>query len=257
MKAALSTCWALILLGSLSGCPAQEPQGPAPLRVAMDPRIGLPFIQQANKDQYGGFEVEVCQYLADKLKRPLQIIPARWNDLPELVRKGKAELALNAIEKPAHPIAGLNSTEHYYTAYQQLAVRKQDKFTYGLGDLKNKRVGVVEGSVAQLFLEELNRLKKAGVQIRAYATPELAFEGLAKGNLNAALTERAFAGWFSWKGAKIRLTGEPISGETPYVGLLRADQTELKHRLDQALKQAFKDPAFRRIFDKWHVSIKR
>lgn len=249
---------ALLLLG-LSGCPA-EPAGPVPLRVAMDPRIGQPFVYASAKDQYAGFEVELSQYLAEKLERPLEIVPLRWPTLPEAVRKRRADLALNAIEKPGKGLLPeqLAITEHYYTAYQQLAVRAQDKFTYNLSDLTSKKVGVVSGSVAELLLEELNQLKKAEIQIEAFASPEAVFAALSAGKLQATLTERAFASWYRFQNQKtIRLTGEPITAEVPYVGLVRAEDAELRKDLNRILLEGRKDPVFRKIFDKWHVSIQR
>lgn len=249
---------ALLLLG-LSGCPTQ-PSGPVPLRVAMDPRIGQPFVYETTQDQYSGFEVDLSRYLAAKLQRPLKIVPLRWNTLPDAVRKRRADLALNAIEKPGKGLLpeALATTEHYYTAYQQLAVRAQDKFTYNLSDLKTKKVGVVSGSVAELLLEELNQLKKAGIQIEAFSSPEAAFAALNAGKLQATLTERAFASWYRFQNQKnIRLTGEPITAEVPYVGLVRAEDAELLKALNGILIAGRKDPAFRKIFDKWHVSIQR
>ncbi|HEY9839851.1 MAG TPA: ABC transporter substrate-binding protein [Candidatus Obscuribacterales bacterium] len=249
----------LLLMACLCGCPPPKSEGPIPLKVAMDPRIGEPFVYQPTKDTFGGFEVDICRYLAARLQRPLQIVPVAWAQLPETVRKKKADLALNAIEKPP---AGqippeLAVTRHYYTAYQQLAVRKKDKFTYNLSDLKGKKVGVVDGSVAQLLLQELNKLKQAKITIVPFPTPEAAFGALAAAQVQGTLTERAVASWFSWKNGKTRLTGEPITQEIPYVGLVRADDPQLQQAIDGALTKVIKDPAFKKIFDKWHVSIKR
>lgn len=224
----------------------------------MDPRIGEPFVYQPAKDQYGGFEVDISRYVADKLGRPLEIVSVRWPQLPETVRNKKADLALNAIEKPAQALPELSHTDRYYTAYQQLTVTKKDKFTYSLSDLKGKKVGIVEGSVAQLLLQELNKLKQAKIAVKSFATPQAAFDALASGQIQATFTERAFASWFSWqKKGLIRLTGDPVTAETPYVALIRADNSELKKSVNEILVKARKDPAFKKIFDKWHVSIRR
>lgn len=259
----------LALLPGLAGCPSDnsESKGPAPLRVAMDPRIGEPFVfqdkEQADKgqpvqDSYKGFEVDISRYVATKLGRPLEIVVVRWPQLAETVRNKKAELAMSAIEKPAKPSEALSHTDRYYTAYQQLAVPKKDKFTYNLSDIKGKKVGVVEGSVAELLLAELNKLKQAKIAVQTFATHQAAFDALASGKLQATLTERAFASWFSWqkKGA-IRLTGDPVASEIPYVALIREDNAELKKSVNDILVKARKDPAFKQIFDKWHVAIKR
>lgn len=256
----------LVLTGSLSiwlaGCkpqPAEAPKAPPALRVAMDPRLGEPFVYQPSPKTFGGFEVEIARYLATKLKRPLEVVVTPWNQLPESIVRQQADLAVSAIEQPAPGLMpkGLAATRQYYTAYQQLAVAKKDKYTYNLSDLKGKKVGVVDGSVAQLLLQELNKLKQAKIAIVPFASPEAAFAALAAGQLRATLTERAIAGWFSFKSGKTRLTGVPITKPTPYVGFVRAEDAALKKSVDDLLTQAVKDPAFKKIFDKWHVSIRR
>jgi len=234
----------------------------------MDPNIGKPFIYKleptaktASSDNYGGFEFEIVRYLARKLNKKLEIKELAWEKLLESVSKKEVDLALNAIEKPEanNPQlpAGLLFTEHYYTAYQQLVVRKADTFTYNLSDLKGKKVGVIRDSVSQILLDDLNRLKEAGIGVQAYDEPETLFQDLAQSRLNGVLSERALAGWYLWTVPGLRLTGEPITPETPYVGVVQAENKELLEQINQVMRKALKDPVFMKIFSKWHVSIRR
>lgn len=251
-----------LLCVSLLGCPASNDEGPAAFSVAMDSHIGLPFIASIKdqKDRYQGFEVEISQYIADKLGRPLKIVEARWSQLPELVQKKRADLALNAIERPLgnqNAPEALSFTTHYYTAYQQLAVPQKDSFSYNLSDFSGKKVGVVASTVGALLLEELNKLKQAKIEIVSFPDPATAFQALSAGEIQATLTERAFASWYASQDKKVKLTGEAITTELPYVGLVRQDDQELLTSINQILEAGRKDPAFLQIFEKWHVSIKR
>lgn len=243
----------------LSACSSKPLDQVPPLKIAMDPHIGVPFAYKTADDQYGGFEVELAHYIAKKLNRELQIIEVDWDQLQTTVRKKKAELALSAIERPMDNVVpeGLAYTAHYYTAFQQLAVRTEDKFTYNLSDLKKKKVGVVDASVGALLLLELNRIKHSEIEIMTFETPEAVIEALIQKKIAASLTERAVASWYSWKNKEIRLTGEPISSEIPYVGLVSSDNSELLQEINRILQTAGEDPEFRAIFDKWHVSIQR
>lgn len=251
-----------LLCLTLLACPASKEDGPAPLTVAMDPHIGVPFISSVaeQKDAYEGFEVEISQYLADKLGRPLKIVATRWSQLPEWVQKKRADLALNAIERPLgnqNAPDALSFTTHYYTAYQQLAVLQKDKFSYNLSDFSGKKVGVVKSTVGVLLLEELNKLKQTKIEIVSFPDPASAFQALSEGKVQATLTERAFASWYASQDKKVRLTGEAITTELPYVGLVRQDDQELLTQINQILEAGRKDPKFLQIFEKWHVSIKR
>jgi ABC-type amino acid transport substrate-binding protein len=231
----------------------------------MDPHLGRPFVYRVgNTETWGGFEVEIVRYLAEKLGRKIELVSVSWDDLPAAVVSGKIDLALNAIEKPqSHQIPESSLpeqvlfTEHYYTAFQQLVVRKKDSFTYNLSDLKGKKVGVIRDSVSQVLLDDLNRLKQAGLKVIAYEQPERLFQDLAAAKLHAVLSERALAGWFIFKIPDLRLTGEPITTETPYVGLVHRENQPLLEGLNKILREARKDAAFMQIFLRWHVSITR
>lgn len=252
-------CAILGVLLMLLACAPRTGDTTKALVVAMDPAIGSPFVYQAATEQYGGFEVDLCKYVAEKLGRPLKIQPAQWSTLPDMVRRKKVDLALNAIEKPVTGDAPkeLSFTEPYYTAYQKLAVHNEDNYTYNLSDLKTKKVGVVLNSIGALLLQELNRLKKADISIVTYTTPDALFAALASKEVTATLTERAVASWYAWKSKQIKLTGDAITTPLPYVALVRTENAELREAVDAILKTAGQDPDFQAIFDKWHVSIKR
>lgn len=264
--------WALpLLLLLLGGCPQNRDSESQEriLTVGMDPHIGRPFIypiesgiagQNAPK-RYGGFEVEIVEYLARKLNKKLEIREVSWEKLLQEVSRQKIDLALNAIEKPQLNTPQLPPhlafTEHYYTAFQQLVVRKKDTFTYNISDLRGKKVGVLRDSVSQVLLDDLNRLKNAGLQVVPYDDPEPLFADLALSRLSGILSERALAGWYIWKEPGLRLTGEAITPETPYVGVVHSQNQELLQQINQILQNGRKDPAFMQIFSKWHVSIRR
>lgn len=247
---------AVLLLSTCAPAPTDTPKA---LVFAMDPALGSPFVYEASPKNYGGFEVDLGKYIAAKLERPFQVQAGAWASLPDLVRRKKADVALSAIEKTTDASApkALQFTGPYYTAYQKLAVHGDDNYTYNLSDLKGKKVGVVMNSVGALLLEELNRLKKSQIEIKAYQTPEALFAALSKKEVTATLTERAVASWYAWKISNIKLTGDAITTPLPYVGLVRAEDEELLAAIDEILKKAVKDPEFQQIFDKWHVSIKR
>ncbi len=249
----------LMVFSLLWGCTPTTETAVKPLRVGMDPAIGRPFVYEATEKTYGGFEVELSQYIADKLERPLEIQAHRWNELPTLVQRKKIDLALSAIEKPEKAPAPdkLAFTPAYYTAYQKLSVHNSDNFTYNLSDLNNKKVGVVLNSVGALLLTELNKIKKAGIKIQTFPTPEAVFEALSKKEITAALTERAVASWYAWKHKNVKLTGDAITTPLPYVGLLNQESEALKKDIEAVFKAARQDPEFQAIFDKWHVSIKK
>ncbi len=247
----------------LTGCPAAKTDGEKipVLKVGMDPVIGAPFIYKATPDTYGGFEYDIAQYLAEQLGYQLQVVETPWDQLFKRVATHKIDMALNAIEKPSGSGLGqlppnLSFSTHYYTAFQQLVVPHKDTFTYNLSDLKNKPVGVVKDSIGEVLLTDLNRLKQAAIQVRPYPTPEALFAALQSGKIKATLTERALAGWEVSQHKDLKLTGEKITQDIPYVAVVPQDNPELLNKINQTLEKARKDKAFLAIFSKWGVSMR-
>lgn len=256
----------LLLVLFLGGCkpedvhPTDSPTPPSTtvLKVGMDPHLGLPFIQKTMRGQqvsYGGFEVDVIQFLAHKLKRQIQIVEVPWDKLLEAVQTGQVELALNALEKPinANVYPDVRYSSHYYSSFQQLVILKQDNFTYNLSDLKSKAIGVVKNSTAEALLKELNPLKKANMDIRRFPDPSALFAALVQRKVKAALADRAVAQWYKWKYPVLKLTGDRIL-ESPFIIAIHQSQSELLKQINQQLQQNARKPDFISIFVRWHLS---
>lgn len=255
-----------LLVLFLGGCkpenvqPTDSPTLPIAtvLKVGMDPHLGLPFIQKITRAQqvsYGGFEVDVIQFLAQKLKRQIQIVEVPWDKLLEAVQTGQVDMALNALEKPikANIYPDVRYSSHYYSSFQQLVILKQDNFTYNLSDLKGKSIGVVKNSTAEALLKELNPLKKANMDIRRFPDPSTLFSALVQRKIKAVLADRAVAQWYKWKYPVLKLTGDRIL-ESPFVIAIHQNQSELLKQINQQLKENARKPDFISIFVRWHLS---
>lgn len=185
--------WLAALFCSASLVACQTGSSSASLRVGMDTHLGLPFIAPLeNETVYTGFEYDLAEYLATKLGRSLEIVDTPWERLLERLSAGKADLVLSSMEKPSQrqEQTFLYST-HYYTTYQKLSVRSDDNFTYNLSDLKGEKVGVIEGSVSELLIEDLNKMKNAAIQLQPFLEPQGMFEALAAGELIPLVSSKA------------------------------------------------------------------
>ena len=223
------------------------------LFIGMDTSTGLPFINQDKETKKNvGFEIEVGKYIAKKMGVNFKVVETKWGDLLNKLDGRKFDMVLNALEKPEDNMMLKTfafSVPYYVTSFQVI-VPAGDRKTYGIMDLKKRKIGVIQNSIPEIFLKEINRIKQANISIKAYPGLDELFNALKKKNLNAAFVLSPFAQWYCLNNPTFRMATEKIS-KVIYVVAFKKEDTGLISAVNIILKNAKKDPEFRHIFTKW------
>jgi polar amino acid transport system substrate-binding protein len=246
---------ALLFLPALS-----RADDPPPLRWGTDPTGGAPYVYKpkGGADAYVGFEVELADYLAKKLGRTSHLVDGTWKTLPELLDKPREgdkgiDIVLNGYELRPDLVARYAVTRPYYVYRLQLIARKDNDAILGWSDLAArdndpaKKVGVLGESVAAVFAKTLvgddNVLESDDV---ANVMEEVK---LGK-RLVATIQDNPAAVHFTREMPELRTVDE---GRQPsfYVIYLRKDDTELRDRIDGALRDGLIDGSLRRIYERY------
>ena len=247
--------WSLVALALLFAPPglAQEKKE---LRWGTDPTGGGPYIYKDDPNgPYVGFEVELAEYLANKLGRVSKPIEGEWDKLPELLEKPREgekgiDIVLNGYEARDDLKGKFGATVPYYTYRLQLVARKDDEDVAGWADIgaKKKRVGVLEGSVAFDYCNK--RFPGQTVVNKDVATM---FNAVAeKTHADVTVQDNPACVFYvndpKYKD-KFKLVGD---GRQPgeYVIYLRKDDKELLDGINNAIKEGLKDGTLRRIYKK-------
>ena len=218
------------------------------LRWGGDMQGGEPFVFQDTSRPGGlaGFEVELADGLARRLGVRAEFVQNDWQTLVPSLERGDFEVALNGLEVTGARRARVAFTRPYYAFTETLVVRRDAGPIAGLADLRGRRVGTLEGSLA------LDLLRVApGVDVVLYEGVEEPYLDLERGRLAAVLLDNIIADRYGLPRPTLRAAA--TVGEGVYAAAVRPDEPALLAALDAALGAMAEDGELRTILARWHL----
>src|SRR5262245_5456732 len=138
------------------------------LRWGGDMQGGEPYVFQHPEDgRLVGFEVEIADALARRLGLRAEFIQNDWSMLIPSLERGDFDVAMNGIEVTDARRGRVAFSRPYYTFSETLVVRRGERGADALGDLRGRRVGTLEASLAFDLLsavEGLDVVRYEGVE---------------------------------------------------------------------------------------------
>ncbi len=227
------------------------------LRIGADPNTGLPFIKRQNFGlTYKGFEFDLSKYLAEQLGCKVKIIPTNWDNLLSGLENKKYDIVLNALEKPEDVkqlSKNIGFSKSYYANSQKIVVSKNSQKIRYLIDLKGKKVGVLNDSIAKIMIAELNKIKHAGITMVMYTNNQDLFSSLQKKLIDGILTTNSI-GAFSCQDEtnNCKQVGISIFPKN-YVIAVRKKDRALLNGIDSIIGEGKKNNSINKILNKWNL----
>lgn len=222
-----------------------------------------PFNYRDGDGGLAGFDVELARALCARLEAECGFVLRPWNDLVPALKAGEGDAVVASMlipvpgrESPAAD-SGLVFTTRYYSTPGHFAARRNAMPSAATATaLAGRRIAVQAGSVHQAFA--LTRFPNA--TLLPYPSVERAHRALAEGEADLVFADRnALLRWTSGKeGACCRLIG-PDYADPAYFGegagiALRAEDEELRNRMNDALTALVADGTYARISAKYFSS---
>jgi glutamate transport system substrate-binding protein len=210
---------------------------------------GLGF-KDATTNKYSGFDIEIAKLMAAKLgyddtKIDFKAIASAGRE--QAIINGDVDYyvgtyTINAARKEKVAFAG-----PYYTAGQDLLVRKDDTSITGKDTLKGKKVCSVTGSTP------IKKVKDEGLtepaNIVEFQTYSQCVSKLTEGAVDTVTTDDAILkGYAAQEPDKFKVVGKPFSLEPYGIGLSKED-TVLRGKMFDVLDAALKDGTWQSIYD--------
>lgn len=223
-----------------------------PLRWGGDKAGGAPFIY-GNGDV--GFEVELANYLGKKIGRKPEFKQCDWDTIPDTLKLGHIDIALNGLEFLPERENEFPSTIPYFIYTLRLIVNVSDESIRSWEDLKKPRkkklrVGVLRGSFAQRYMEE-----KFGNDVEVIPTKEVDETFLLveeRERMDATVQDSPAAAYYVQGGRRPKLKVVAPPAHTGfYVILTNPKDVELRKQLNEALKEAMASGELQRIYEKY------
>jgi len=203
------------------------------IRLCADPS-NLPFSSQDTNEP--GFELEIARAIAGTLGADLSV---HWfPTVREIVTlrqlyEGQCDLLMGMplTERFTGDKRRLSFTAPYYVM-RQVLVSPTVGAVRSLDDLRGKLVGVQAMTLSDQLVYE------RGYNRKVYLNPAETFTALVRGEVDAAVMESAFAGWFLRRNAGFQATGISDPQRDLEIGAaVRKTDPELKDAVDRAIQQ--------------------
>jgi polar amino acid transport system substrate-binding protein len=222
------------------------------LRWGSDGSGGAPFVfpNPENLSQIVGFEVELVERLAGALGVKAVREQIDWPALPDSLKAGRIDLALNGLEVTDERAREVLFTLPYFRFAQQLTVRPADAGRYHtLDDLKGRKVAVLNGSAS------IDVLKKSGWTedlIVVFDDSLKPFDAVKQERADACLCEWIISNYYADGDRELHVVPGTFSPGV-YAGAVRKDDVELKTALDGILRQLKESGELGEMYQRWLI----
>ena len=252
-KALLAAASALAMAATLTACGGGSAAGGPPGgggTVVIGVKFDQPGLGLKEGDTYTGFDVEVANYVANKLgytEVEFKESPSSQRETlieSEQVKMIFATYSITDSRKEKISFAG-----PYFIAGQDLLVSATNTDITGPESLNGKKLCSVTGSTSA---QKVKDQFADQVQLQEYDTYSKCVSDLSSGTIDAVTTDDVILAGFaaqSQYAGKLRVVGAPFSEERYGVGIKKGD-TELCNAINGALAEMVSSGAWQEALDK-------
>jgi polar amino acid transport system substrate-binding protein len=252
MMSTRAVAFVLLVCLALVSAPLRSQNLPE-LRWGGDAEGGAPYVEADATDptRVVGFDVEIAQLLASGLGRTPRFVQVGFTSIDAAASRGDFDVGLSGIEDTPARRARLAVTVPYYEFREVLTVRSSDKDRYrSLADLRGHRVATLGATLAYDLLVDAE--DRDGIVPVTYEDDVHPYSDLVLGRVDAVVLDAILA----QRGVRRNsgLTNQPAGlAVGHYVGILSAEQSALRDRMNAILRDAMRDGRLERIFRRWDV----
>ena len=208
-----------------------------------------PFNNKNPSGQVVGFDYDIAMALCAKMKAECEVVTSDWDGIIPALNAKKYDFIVSSLSITEDRKQAVDFTDPYYSNKQQFVAKKGGEFKTDIDSLKSKQLGTQRSTQAATWLED-----NVGGDIKLYDTQENAYLDLSSGRVDGLLADKyAIYGWLKDDpaGKDYEFKGEPIN-EDDKVGIaLRKGETDLRTKLNLALKEIKEDGTYKKINDKY------
>jgi len=248
-KRLLAWAGAAMLVLQASGAMAdqlQDIQKRGVLRVAV-PQDFPPFGSVGKDLQPEGYDIDMAQYLADKMKLKLQLVPVTSANRVPYLQTDKVDLVISSLGKNPEREKVIDFSRAYAPFFLGVFGPK-DGTLKDAAALSGKSIGVTRGAVEDMVLTgiapkeaQVKRYEDNNTTLSAYLSGQV--EYVATGNLVVAAIARQNAD--KAPVAKFMLKDSPC-----FIGM-KKNEPALKARVDALIEQAIQDKTLNGLSEQW------
>jgi glutamine transport system substrate-binding protein len=207
-----------------------------------------PF-EYMDKGKIVGFDVDLLDAVMKEAGIDYELKNIGWDPLFAALQSKEIDMAISGITINDKRKQTYDFSVPYFEATQMIMVKENSPIKNAL-DLKGKVIGVQNATTGQEAVEKL--LGKSD-NIKKFETTVVAIMELLNGGVDAVVTDNAVANEYvkNNPNKKIKTIADPKHFESEFYGLMFPKGSDLKPKVDEALKKLIKNGKYAEIYKKW------
>ena len=207
-----------------------------------------PFVFQDSNNKYTGIDMDLIKAIAKDQGFTIEITNPGFDAALNAVQSGQADGMIAGMSVTDARKETFDFSEPYYTANAILAIKETSTIT-SYKDLKDKTVGVKNGTASQTFLTKSQ--SKYDYKIKTFADASSMYDSLNSGSVDAVMDDEPVVKYSISQGQKLKtpIKGTPI-GDTAFA-VKKGSNPELIQMFNNGLANIKKNGQYQKILDKY------
>ncbi|MFC4184107.1 basic amino acid ABC transporter substrate-binding protein [Saccharococcus thermophilus] len=208
-----------------------------------------PF-EYMDKGKIVGFDVDLLDAVMKEAGIDYELKNIGWDPLFAALQSKEIDMAISGITINDKRKQTYDFSIPYFESTHMIMVKENSPIKNAL-DLKGKVIGVQNATTGQEAVEKL--LGKDNKNIKKFENTVVAIMELLNGGVDAVVTDNAVANEYVKNNPdkKIKTIADPDHFESEFYGLMFPKGSDLKPKVDEALKKLIKSGKYAEIYKKW------
>lgn len=247
MKKFLTLSLAAIMALSVAGCgnKTEEPAAEDEKVLTMGTNATFPPYEYYENNKIVGIDAEIAQKIADKIGYELKIEDMEFDSIIAAVQSGKIDMGMAGMTVTEDRLESVDFSDSYATGIQSVII-KEDSDIKSIDDLTGKKIGVQTTTTGDIYATD----DFGDENVERYSKGTDAVAALVAGKIDCVIIDNEPAKSFvsSNEGLKILDTEYAVED---YAICFAKENTELKDKVNGALKELIEDGTVKSIIDKY------
>lgn len=197
-------------------------------------------------DAYEGFDIDLAEAMAREIGIRIVWNNVSWDGIFPGLLANKYDMIVSAVTITPERVEKMAFSTPYYDAGQIITVQKNETVISKLDHLTAKAVGVQVNTTSQFMLE-----RQGGVDIRKYASMDLALLDLQQGRLQAVIGDAPTVQWMIGQSfPELKTVGDLLT-QDQYGYVFRPEDPDLVQVINQALAKMRTNGTYDALYAKW------
>lgn len=239
---------ALLVTAVFAGCSKAEGEGEKETLV-MATNAEFPPYEFKEGDKFAGIDVEIAQAIADKLDMKLEIVDTEFNSIIPGVQGGKYSMGMAGMTVNEERLESVDFSDSYATGIQAIIV-KEDSPIKTVDDLfadgATYTVGVQMATTGDIYATD----DFGADRVQEFDKGAAAVQALISGKIDCVIIDNEPAKSFVEANTGLKVLNTTYA-EEDYAICFAKNNTELKDKVNGALKELIDDGTVQKIIDKY------